>query len=254
MYLDLWMLLNFAVDYLLLVAAGRLSGVRLGQKRVCLAAALGAIYSGGCLLPGFAFLGQLHWRIVFLGLLGLLAFGWRKTTWRLTALFLLLSLALGGMAELAGSGAPATVLLCAGGLWLGCTLLLRGTAQARQLVPLDITRGQTTLHLTALRDTGNSLRDPVTGEQVLVIGREACRRLTGLTQQQLEQPLDTLASQPVPGLRLIPYRDVGQQSGMLLAMRMQGVLLGGKRRPSIVAFAPSSVGGQDYQALAGGTV
>ena len=121
-------------------------------------------------------------------------------------------------------------------------------------MPLDITRDGKTLHLTALQDTGNTLRDPVTGEQVLIIGEADCQKLTGLTRQQLEKPLDTLEQAPLGGLRLIPYRDVGRQSGLLLGMRMQNVLLGGRRRPSIVAFAPSSVGGTDYQALAGGTV
>lgn len=254
MYLDLYMLLNFAVDYLLLQATARLAGVRPRRGRLLTGAVLGAAYSGGCFLPGFAFLAALHWRAVFLALLGILAFGWRKSTWRQTGVFLVLSLALGGMAELLGTAGPGRLLLCAGLLWLSCTLLLGSAAASRCLVPLDITRDGKTLHLTALQDTGNTLRDPVTGEQVLIIGEADCQKLTGLTRQQLEKPLDTLEQAPLGGLRLIPYRDVGRQSGLLLGMRMQNILLGGRRRPSIVAFAPSSVGGTDYQALAGGTV
>ena len=254
MYLDLWMLLNFAVDFFLLQGAARLAGVRLKPWRPLAAAVLGAVYSGACVLPGFGFLAALHWRVVFLALLGIAAFGWRKSTWRQTGVFLVLSLALGGMAELAGHISPGKLLLCAALLWLSCTLMLADSAVSRRLVPLDITQDGKTLHLTALRDTGNTLRDPITGEQVLVIGEEACRALTGLTRQQLEAPLDTLEKASLHGLRLIPYRDVGRQSGLLLGMRFQNVLLGGKKQPSIVAFAPSSVGGKDYQALAGGTV
>ena len=247
MYLDLVMLLNFAVDYLLLFASARLSGLEPRQKRLLSAAVLGAVYSGGCLVPGFEFLGGLFWRVLFLALLGILAFGWRESARRQ-------SLSLGGMAELAGRAGPGKLLLCAGLLWLACTLLLRGSLSARRLVPLDIMENGVTLHLTALRDTGNSLRDPITGEQVLVIGQEDCQRITGLTRQELEAPLDTLTKPPIGGLRLIPYRNVGTQAGMLLGLRIQEVFLGGRRQPSIVAFAPGRVGGADYQALAGGSL
>ena len=124
MYLDLVMLLNFAVDYLLLFASARLSGLEPGRKRLLSAAVLGAAYSGGCLVPGFEFLGGMLWRVLFLILLGMLAFGWRESAWRQTGVFLLLSLSLGGMAELAGKTGPGPLLLCAGLLWLACTLLL----------------------------------------------------------------------------------------------------------------------------------
>ena len=93
MYLDLWMLLNFAVDYLLLLGANQLSGFPSDQRRLLFASALGGIYSGGCLVPGFGFLGAFHWRMVSLGLMALLAFGWRRNAWRRMAAFLLLSLA-----------------------------------------------------------------------------------------------------------------------------------------------------------------
>ena len=254
MYLDLWMLLNFAVDYLLLLGANQLSGFPSDQRRLLFASALGGIYSGGCLVPGFGFLGAFHWRMVSLGLMALLAFGWRRNAWRRMAAFLLLSLALGGMAELAGQGSAGLLLVCAGLLWLGCTLLLRGGLSQRRFVPLDITCGQKTVSLTALRDTGNTLLDPVTGEQVLVIGQNAACTLTGLTPQQLESPIETLEGHPLPGLRLIPYRAVGQPGGLLLGMQIQDVLLGGTRQPSVVAFSPGRIGDGNYQALAGGSL
>ena len=39
--------------------------------------------------------------------------------------------------------------------------------------------------IVALRDSGNTLRDPVSGEQVLVVSGEVAEKLTGLTQEQL---------------------------------------------------------------------
>ena len=254
MYWDLTVLFNFLVDYLLLFASARLSGNAVRQRHLLGAALLGGGYAGLCLAPGFAFLGGTLWRLMFLGLMALIAFGPRKSAWQQCGLFLLLSLSLGGMAQLAARNSPGELLLCAVLLWVSCTFLLHGRTGAGQFVPLEISRNGATVHLTALRDTGNTLMDPVTGERVLVIDRDASRTLTGLTPEQLKNPMETLTERRIPGLRLIPYRSVGQAEGFLLGMNVTDVILGGKRRPSVVAFAPNSVGGAAYQALIGGSV
>ena len=159
MYWDLTVFLNFLVDYLLLFAAARLSGIYAAHWRLLAAATLGGVYAGGCLLPGFEFLGALPWRIVFLALMAMFAYGLRRSTWQQAGLFLLLSFSLGGMAQLAAGENPGKLLLCAGLLWLACTLLLRGRAVPGQYIPLEISGNGTTVRLTALRDTGNTLCD-----------------------------------------------------------------------------------------------
>lgn len=80
-------------------------------------------------------------------------------------------------------------------------------------------------------------------------------RLTGLTQEQLRAPLKTLMCRPVPGLRLIPYRAVGQAGDMLLAMRFDRVKIGNRTQSAVVAFAAEGLGrGDVYQALTGGVI
>jgi len=67
--------------------------------------------------------------------------------------------------------------------------------------------------------------------------------------------LETLASHPMPGLRLIPYHSVGQGEGMLLAKRFEQVTVGKRTRSALVAFAPEGLGrGDVYQALTGGVI
>ena len=110
------------------------------------------------------------------------------------------------------------------------------------------------ISVLALRDTGNTLKDPVTGESVLVISPEVACRLTGLTQEQLREPLDTMAGKVLPGLRLIPYQTING-AGMLLGMRFQNVKIGNRKVDPIVAFATEGLGrGDVYQALTGGTL
>lgn len=254
-YLDAVILLNFLVDFLLLLGTNRLAGCPPGVGRAALAAGAGSVYAGVCLLPGFAFLGNMLWRLVSLGLMGLLAFGWYRNALRRTVLFVLLSMALGGIAMGLGRGGFSGLLASAGALCVLCAVGFRGRAGGTEYVPVELCYGGKQLRLTALRDTGNQLRDPITGQQVLVTGAEAAEELTGLTGEQLAHPVETVASAALPGLRLIPYRAIGQTDGMLLAMRLADVKIGSWRGAAIVAFAPEGLSKNGtYQALTGGAV
>lgn len=254
-YLDVVVLLNFLVDLLLLLGANRLAGYPPGVKRAVLAAAVGGVYGGACLLPGFSFLGNLFWRLVSLGLMGLLAFGWNAGTLRRTVLFVLLSMALGGIAMGLGHGGAPALLGAAVGMLLLCAVGFREGAGGNSLVEVELRYGDKKVRLLALRDTGNTLRDPVTGQQVLVAGAGAAHTLLGLTAEQLRHPVETLSQRPLPGLRLIPYSTVGRSGGMLLGIRLPEVKIGNSRRAAIVAFAPEGLDGKKpYQALTGGAV
>lgn len=254
-YLDLIVILNFIVDFLLLLGTNRLSGFPVPMGRSALAAALGGIYSGVCMLPGFRFLGNTLWRLVSLALIGVIAFGLDRSAIKRGGVFVLLSMALGGIAVSFGRGDFFVLILAAAGVWLLCRVAFGDTVGGREYVPLTLTYGENTASLVALRDSGNTLRDPISGEQVLVIAGEVAQKLTGLTEKQLRTPLETLALRPIPGLRLIPYRAVGQAGGMLLAMRFDNVKIGSRTQSAMVAFAPEGLGrGDVYQALTGGAI
>ena len=246
-YLDLVMGLNFLVDFLLLLGTNRLSGFPVQGWRCAGAALLGSVYSGACLLPGFRFLGNLLWRCVCLGLMGMMAFGCNAGAVKRCGIFLLLSMAMGGIALSLGRGDLLSLAMCA----LLCLLLSLVSFGGH--VPLKIIHDNRTASLIALKDTGNTLKDPVTGEQVLILSSEAAQRLTGLSAEQLQHPLDTMLTHPLPGLRLIPYHSVGNPGGFLLAKRFDDVTIGEKKQSALVAFAAEGLGkGEIYQALTGG--
>jgi len=252
-YLDLVMVLNFLVDFLLLLGTNRLSGFPAQPWRCAGAALLGAVYSGACLLPGFRFLGNFLWRCVSLCLMGVMAFGCDAGALKRGGVLLLLSMAMGGIALSLGRGDVLSLILCA----LICLLLslvsFGGQVGGREYVPLKIAYDGRSASLIALKDTGNTLRDPVTGEQVLIISAEVAGRLTGLSAEQLQHPLETLVFRPIPGLRLIPYRSVGNAGGFLLAKRFEDVTIGDRKQSALVAFAAEGLGkGEIFQALTGG--
>ena len=253
-YLDLVMLLNFLVDCLLLMGTNRLTGYPPGWKRCVLAGVYGGVYAGVCMLPGGRFLGNLLWRMVSLGVMAVIAYGWNLSALRRGTIFLLLSMALGGMVMGIGRGDFLSLLLASAGVALLCCIGVKSPLGLEKYQRVQLKWQGATLCITALVDTGNTLRDPITGECVLVAGLDVGRRL-GISREMIRDPITSLGKASLPGARLIPYRAVGKPGGMLLMIRLDEVRLADRVISPMVAFAPEELGGNNgYQALAGGIV
>lgn len=111
-YLDRVVLLNLAVDYLLLLATARLAGLPLRRRRLGLCAALGAAYAAAVFLPGCRELAHPLCRLAAGTAMCRLAWRRERHPWRLTALFFLLSGALAGLLLAMGlaAGSPEALL------------------------------------------------------------------------------------------------------------------------------------------------
>ena len=241
------------INFLLLLGAGRLCGNPAKWPRAALSAVLGGVYACACLLPGFRFLGNLVWRCVSLLMMSLVAYGIGITTLQKGLVFSLLSFALGGAVLQIGKGGPAELLGTAGVLCILCGVGFRMRTGSAIYIPVELSYGEKHICLTALRDTGNGLTDPVSGRPVLVVGADVAQKLTGLTREQLHKPIESIGI--LPGLRLIPYRSINCSSGFLLCMRFQNVKIGTWQGSSLVAFAPEWLHPEGaYQALTGGTI
>ena len=93
------------------------------------------------------------------------------------------------------------------------------------------------------------------GQIKTLMEKLSAKKLLGLTEQQLRTPSQTLCAARLPGMRLIPYKTVDTNSGMLLAMMLKDVKIGNRKGSSLVAFAPGELGKDSgFQALVGGTV
>lgn len=251
MYLDGWMGLNFLVDWMLLLGVNRLAGYPPGPGRTAAAAAVGGGYAGMCLVPEFAFLAGTVWRWISLGVMSLAAFGLSRSAVQRGMLFVLLSMALGGLAICANSSCVPGLIGCAAALMLLCQTGFRGNALHRRLLPVEIRCNNREARFLALCDTGNTLRDPVTGETVLVVGPEIAQELLNLGEAALQNPAETVKNNPQLHFRLMSYGTVGN-SGLMLAVRCEKVTVGTKPRGTLVAFSPVKFGNGEYQALTGG--
>jgi len=250
-YLDGVIGLNFLVDWCLLLGVNRLAGYRGGYGRTAAGAALGGGYAGMCVIPSFSFLTSDLWRIVSLGLMSAAAFGLNKGAVRRGILFVLLSFSLGGLVMSADLGDFSGLVFC-GGLLTGlCHFGFQNKGVSRRIIDVSLEFRGRKVSLQALVDTGNGLRDPITGQPVLVTDGLCAWELAGLSRKQLLEPAQTMAQIRDLPLRLIPYRTVGKE-GMLLALRCDRVEIGNEEGGRIVAFSPEGFVDGEFRALTGG--
>lgn len=272
-YIDLLFLLNLIANYLLLLAAGRMAGAVLMRWRIGLGAAAGALYAVLVFLPGLGWLA--HWlcKLAAGVLMALIAFWGEQYLLRVVVLFFGASAALAGAVlglELLGSVSltldhgvlysqlDIRLLLL---LFVACYFVLslffrRIGRHGGELVRLEITLDGGTVGLTALRDTGHTLTDPGTNRPVVVVYWEALSRVLP-DWADADTPIESLERCHAAGsrqARLVPYRAIGVDHGMLLALRSQGVRADGKPLGRLlVALSPTPVDdGGMYHALIGG--
>ena len=141
------------------------------------------------------------------------------------------------MADMGLSGAPLALLVPLPCLIFAC--LLPRCSRAR-CVSVELSAEGGHLRLTALVDSGNLLRDPVTGLPVIVMSRNAASRLVPLPGE------DNLT----PGMRLISVRTVAGPSLMAVFRPEQVRLLlpGGWRSVrAVIGLSPD--GYEGFQAL-----
>lgn len=246
-----WYLVGFLgcmVNFLLALGANLLSGHPPDWKRLAFAGLIGGLHAAGCIFARFSFLSDIHWRLLSIVLMAVTAFGWNASGLPCCALFLMLRLALDELSS--------------GGLWpmllFGALVILLcgfGNRGKGNYVTISMEHSGKHVELMALVDTGNSLVDPVSGKEVIVVGCDVASQLLGLKQEALASPLETMCHATLTGLRLIPYSAIGVPAGFLLGLRLDLLKIDGKESDLIVAFAPQKIGqGKQFQALAGGNI
>ena len=271
-YIDRVAVLNLMVDYLLLMTTATLAGTPLRRLRFGLCAIGGAAYAVAVfLLPVLAHpLCRIGAGIV----MALCAFGEEVRPWRLTALFWLLS---GGLAGLLLAGSPRGIvqrvyyadiswpvlLGTAAGFYGLLHLVFRQAArhEGGELMEIEVVVAGRRCCLRALRDNGNSLRDPVRGQPVLVAETAALAALwpreAAAILETEAPPEEKMARLHAAGVTipfvLLPFRAIGTAGGLLLACRSDYIRIGRRTvAHTLVALTDTQVGAGGYQALWGG--
>lgn len=266
-YMDQVFLLNALADYLLLLTSARLTGEVLHRPRLILAALAGGLYAAATFLSPLAFLAHPACQMAAGAALCLLALGSSPHLLRVSLVFWGVSAAFAGgvLALQLLAGGPAvpdlkTILLSAAACWLFLTLVFCGAARhsGGELRKAELSLSGRHCQLVALVDTGNTLTDPATGRPVMVAEGSAASPLFPTGQcpkpEQLRDPIAALVSRSGDRRwRLIPYRSVGVEQGLLLAVRLDKAVVDGQDYGSILlALSPGPLtDGGGYTALIG---
>ncbi len=210
LYIDILFLMNFMMDSLLLFAVKKLMRCPVSSGRVLLGSVAGAVLT--CLLMMCPLPAAVRLLAGYVGISGMMVrIGLNlrpgKEFWKAFGLLYISAFLIGGMLQALrpwlrtgsiffAAAVGAYYLMC--GIWK--RLLRLGRRQA-QICEVVLHSGGKTCHMHALLDTGNGLRDPLSGEPVSVIDPVCARRILG-------------GEEGGAGIRYIPYRTVGGEGVM----------------------------------------
>ena len=266
-YVDELWAINALTDALLLWLTARLLEIPPSRGRMALAAGLGGLYAAAAVLPGMGWLTAPGWKLLSSLGLCLTAFG-RAALWRSWAAFLCLSALFAGTVlaaavisgrRLSPSGVMAGIslrmlLLCSGVCWAGVRLFLAGLARRQEgrVLEAALALGSRRVTLRVLRDTGNTLTDPVSGRPVLTADADALSPLLGLPVPEAVRRdpaalVSLLSGQPemASRLRLVAYSAVGAD-GLLCCIRPDAARIEGRETRLLIGVSPTPIrGGYD---------
>jgi stage II sporulation protein GA (sporulation sigma-E factor processing peptidase) len=237
-------LLNFLADLAWFWLTARLAGAAVRFWRLVLTAAVGAAAAVWATFPGGRWLNATPG--VLLGTIALLALAFwpcsLRQALRVGAVFLFVGGSMAGMVLLLAARLPAFpttldlagVLLCLVGgrhVWEA----VRDRARVRAgIYRLRVRLGETTVEIGALLDTGNGLKEPLTGRPVAVVEARALAELLPMALLEAvagdgaEARWDRLLDLPEPWaaqLRTVPFRAVGRPAGTLFAFAPGGLAI-----------------------------
>ncbi len=269
-YVDLYFLINFSMDFLCLYLTAKLLSERLAPIRGILAAAIGGIYANLALLLGLSGFTAILSDLAVCALICLAAFFGRGRIKRAPVYILVyvaVSAALGGIMTALfylfnrtgifdfikntdGDGISVWLFAFLAAISAVITLIGgRGATKkmsARE-VELEVTFFGRTVTLRGMSDSGNLLREPLSGKPCIVVDRKG---LGGLLSKRLSEILSKGNASGLEGLTddekrrivLIPAR-TATGADMLVGIRVERVLVrcGGKEREADAVLALSEL-------------
>lgn len=265
-YIDVLFLINLIMNYLMLVATARFTGAQASRGRLFLGAALGAVYAVFMFFPNLSFLYTAAVKLIFGAAVVGVTFGKLRPArfLHLTIAFMAVSCAFAGvvvaleyLTDAAGGyfhmrngvayiNVSFRLLLCAAGVAYGGAAVFMRRKGSRGLEEttcrkVRITLFEKTAEITALVDTGNRLKDPVTGRAVLVVQADRMAELMPEKVAHIVRRLYYLDAATVMErlsvyeearyFRLIPCATVSEPCAMLLAVRPDSVEIEGRHVP-----------------------
>jgi len=254
-YIDSLFFLNLIIDYLLLLSAGKICSLVIRRRRLLASACVGGLYACAAVLsPSIFAMGTV--KILAGALLTFIAFG-KKRFFRTSICFFAVAAAFGGaiyavtrMGVVQGSARlyiPVSMKVLAVSFAV-CYALVNivfkrmGTKGEREVLDVKVSFCGHEASFKALRDTGNELCDPITGQSVLVVSHKALSPLFSDDTLALTAQEDVLSA--FEGLsdkaelrgrmRIISFSSVGADKALMICFRPDELSISGKNSGDIL--------------------
>ena len=279
-YVDTLFFLNLAVDYFLLVLTAKVTGVYIKRSRLLASALVGALLAVLLYFPPLPKALALLLRLAVCCVTALAAFiGEPGKSWpRLLGIFVMVTLLLAGivlgLSELGGgarmqngvlyfeiSGTVMALSFMAVYVLSGLVLGKGRASPGRSYQEVTAEMGERSVRFRALTDSGNLLRDPMSGRKVIVVESRAIAPLFDGMTGELLQSLDALAPETaLEQLRrcgntpfwLLPARTAAQNALMVVFRPEKLDIDGNLREDYILGLAGRQLEiGGDCRALMG---
>lgn len=260
-YVDSLFLLNLIIDYLLLVMTMRLCSLPIRRLRCLVSAAAGGLYAVACFLPGMDYLNSGIFKLALWVIMSLIAFGGEEYLFKCAISFFTISAVFGGGVWAAGmlTGGSANIYPDMGTLifsfavcyaFLSLSFALKMRWQGGEKVRAEIYLRQKRAELLLLHDSGNFLREHISGKKVLVVGAADIAPLFTPAETEALCIKDGIgALQAISGISGAPkfrpvfYRALGVEHALIPAFTPDELMINGEpRRDYAVAVSPTPVG------------
>lgn len=278
-YIDLFFLINFSMDFLCFFLTSRLLSIKMRPLRCVIAAALGGVYACAALFISLEGVASLLIDFLACALMSVVAYfrrGEGKSIFSYTVVYTAVSIVLGGFMTVLFSlfNRLGFDRLLSGGsdtnegisVWLFALLaalsafaaLMGGRFFKRRSMQregrLYIHYASKQIELKALCDSGNLLREPISGKACVIADGDSLKSFLpqALLRAMRDGYTDALSTEQKRRVRVVPASTVNG-SGMLWALRVDRLELDmgkGKREiDAYLAVAPIGISAEGAEAL-----
>ncbi|MBC8536163.1 sigma-E processing peptidase SpoIIGA [Feifania hominis] len=284
-YVDVLFLVNLIINYLNLWLTASVAKLEYRRPRLFLGALLGSLYAVLIFLPSMKLFYTLVFKVLFSAKMVKVSFqtGGRRQFFKVLLCFYAINVGMGGgiywlyyfvgtgdsflmkngvaYLELSPSVFAAAFCVTFFLLKLSYRIFTRGRGAEKQVRKATITVGERSVTLTALIDTGNSLRDPVTRRPIVLAPLDRVRTLIPIECRScfeggfVRGTVTTLPNEEwTLRFKLIPYSTIESEGGLLPAFRCDRLEILEKSSTRIyenivVAVTDRPIGDGDFDSL-----
>ncbi|MBR0491652.1 MAG: sigma-E processing peptidase SpoIIGA [Clostridia bacterium] len=250
-YIDVVLIENLIMNYIILLATGVILKTKIKHFKIIMSSLIGAIYTILAYVITIPIYSSFFMKFLLSIIIIYVAYNPQnvKKMWKILIVFYLTSFVFGGAAFALIYIVKPQDILMKNGLFLGTypmkSVVLAGIIGFIIIVTaFKIVRNRITkrdiyknvkieidgkqIHLNAILDTGNMLKDPITGSPVIVVEKsilyeilpiELLDNIENILGGNLEKIPESIKKQYIKRLKFIPFSSLGRQNGMLVGIK-----------------------------------